>query len=110
MACQCLVAPKMGARVTVMIAIGNSALRPTRKPGAVSVARWVGAKASAADGLRAVQMIMSVTPIASRWLKSGRAIFFNSGSSENGSTAGIRSTFFSASMARMVGNGASSTV
>ncbi len=62
------------------------------------------------NGLRAVQMIMSVTPMASRWLNSGRAIFFSSGSSENGSTAGIRSTFFSASIARMVGNGASSTV
>ena len=62
------------------------------------------------NDLRAVQTIICVTPIASLCLNSGAAILRSSGSSENGSTPGTRSTFFSASMARMVGNGASITV
>ena len=62
------------------------------------------------NGLRTAQMIISVSPMASRCANSGRAILRSSGSSENGSTPGIRSTFFSASMARMVGNGVSITV
>jgi len=43
-------------------------------------------------------------------VNSGRAIFLSSGSSESGRTAEIISTFFSASIARMAGNGASMTV
>ena len=62
------------------------------------------------NGLRAVQTIMSVMPIASRWTNSVRPILRNSGSYENGMTAGIMSTFFSDSMARMVGKADSTMV
>ena len=62
------------------------------------------------DDLRAAQMMNCETPSASLVVNSGREIFFISGLSENGSTFGIRATFFSASMARMVGNGASTMV
>ena len=62
------------------------------------------------NGLRAVHTIICVTPIASRWTNKVRAIRRSSGSSENGSTPGMMSTFFSASIARMAGNGASTTV
>ena len=57
--------------------------------------------------LRATQTIIWVVPIASFWANSGRAICLSSGSNENGATNGARSAFFCASMAFMVGNGAS---
>ena len=60
--------------------------------------------------LRATQTIICVVPSASRWLNSGRPICLSSGSNENGATNEARSAFFDASIAFMVGKGASITV
>ena len=70
----------------------------------------IAARFLSMNGLRTAHTIISVSPMASRCWNRGLAILRSSGSSENGSTPGMRSTFFSVSIARMVGNGVSSTV
>ena len=70
----------------------------------------IAARFLSMKGLRTAQMIICVSPTPRAERRYGLAILRSSGSSENGSTPGIMSAFFSASIARMVGNGASSTV
>ena len=55
-------------------------------------------------------MMNCETPIASLLVNSTRDACCSLGLNENGSTAGMRSAFFSSSIAFMVGNGASTMV
>ena len=73
-----------------------------------SMKSTIAARFLSMKDLRAAQMMICETPIASLLVNSSaRDLACSSGSNENGSTAGMRSAFFSVSIAFMVGNGAS---